>query len=272
VVKHFVLLLFSINILFANEIDKTIKSLVDDDIYAKNRSFISILFENEKEFYKNSSVDVVKVAEKLKENGLLKIFFDTPSTLHVKFYTNGNSLFFVKLISDTLRSMGYYRFITSSSKLNNSTFEWSITLKSEYAIDPTMFSKELAKRGSYIKDIDRINDYKWEYSIDVANAYLNVKKLQHKQKAELKRALNESWLNISDIKKLSILSKAGNRWYPNISIYDKALRLLKVYKHNKKTSKINIKFPRDAVYVKISDLYSIKNIKNGLIAYAYGQR
>ncbi|MEA1917440.1 MAG: hypothetical protein U9N42_07910 [Campylobacterota bacterium] len=273
-VKSLLLILLFSLLSYAQDakIESKIKALIDSDIYAKNRSFIAIIFKNSSSFYNNGAVDAVKVANTLKENGLLKIFYDAPHELNVKFNTNSSSLFFVKLMGDTLRSIGYYRFITSSSKLSNSKFEWSIKLKSEYAIDPTLLAKELAKRGAKIEDIVRINDYNWIYNINIGRANLNAKDIKSGEKLYLNRALNSSWLNISGVKNLSIVSKVGNRWYPNVAIYDGALRLLKVYKHDTKTEKLNMKFPRDAVYVKISDMYSMKNIKNGLMILGKGKR
>jgi hypothetical protein len=66
------------------------------------------------------------------------------------------------------------------------------------------------------------------------------------------------------VKKLTLWSLKGNNWYPYIVFYDSSLRLLKVYKRDLKTWQLVMSLPRDAVYVKITDLYSQKNIKDGL--------
>ncbi len=63
-------------------------------------------------------VNSVKVIETLKENGLLDLFFNKPVEIELKFKTNGSALFFVKIIGDTLRNIGYYRFVTKSSSYN----------------------------------------------------------------------------------------------------------------------------------------------------------
>jgi hypothetical protein len=71
---------------------------------------------------------------------------------------------------------------------------------------------------------------------------------------------------------LVIWSLSGNNWYPYVSIYDKELHLLKVYKRDKKTRKITLQLPEETAYVKLADLYSLKNIKQGLRVQAKGTK
>ncbi|NOQ30780.1 MAG: hypothetical protein GQ570_06625 [Helicobacteraceae bacterium] len=256
----------------ASLLTSKIESLIGKDNYAKNRSFIKIIFSDEKSYYSNSSLDSVKVIETLKENGLLNLFFKKPKTFEITFSTNGVPLFFVKLMSDTLRSMGYYRYITKSSNLNSSEFSWTVAIKSEYATDPLSLRKELAKRGCSIVDIERISGDKWHYSIDMRYAKLKTKKILQDEVKILKHANQDYWVDVSKIKKLTIWSLKGNTWYPYISYYDKHMRLLKVYKRDHKTWQITINLPQECVYVKLSDLYSLKNIKGGLKLKAIGQK
>jgi len=264
-VKKFLLIVLLTLSSFANELlYEKIESLIGQEMYERNRSFIEIVFSPEEEYYRNQKVDVVKVVEHLKENGLINLFFDKPHTLELTFSTNGKPIFFVKLMSDTLRDMGYYRYITKESKLENSGFSWSISLKSEYATDPTLLRKELLKRGCDIVNIERISDDKWHYEIDISFAHMKLDVLKSGDEITYKRLNFEKWLDISEVKKLTLWSLKGNNWYPYIAFYDNSLRLLKVYKRDKKTWQIVLSLPRDAAYVKIADLYSLKNIKDGL--------
>ena len=251
-------------------LDEKIEALLGHQAYEHNRAFIEIIFSPRSSYYTNENVDVVKVVEQLKENGLLNLFFDKPRQLELTFSTNGHPLFFVKLMSDTLRDMGYYRYITKESKLENSGFSWSISLMSEYATDPTLLRRELLKRGCEIDDIVRRSDTQWNYKIDTTMAHLKLTPLHDKDDLTYKRLNFEKWLDVAAIKKLTLWSLKGNNWYPYIAFYDRSLRLLKVYKRDKKTWQIVLALPRDAAYMKIADLYSLKNIKNGLRLKAQG--
>lgn len=249
-----------------------IKSLVGVPVFEHNRAFIEIIFSPADAYYLNERMDVVKITETLKENGLFNLFFEKPQPLEITFSTNGSPLFFVMLMGETLRSMGYYRYITEESRLDNSAFYWKIRLTTEYATDPSMLRSELRKRGCDIIDIERENMQKWVYEIDMSHAHLNLKPIQNGEEVLFKRSLDAHWLNVSEVKKVTMWSLKTNNWYPYIAFYDSSLRLLRVYKRDKKTWQITIPLPRDAVYIKIADLYSLKNIKDGLRIEGKGEK
>jgi hypothetical protein len=104
----------------------------------------------------------------------------------------------------------------------------------------------------------------WNYEIDTTNAHLNVDKLSAGDNLNLEQVDAEKWVEISDVSKLEIISDSANNWYPYVSFYDKNLNLLKVEKVDKKTSFLNLNLPSESVYMKISDLYMLSNMKNGL--------
>ena len=249
-----------------------IESLIGEPTFAKNRSFIEIIFKNSGNYYINEHIDVVKVVETLKENGLLNLFYAKPQQLELTFKTNGAPLFFVKLLGETLRSMGYYRYITKASRQDNSTFFWSVELTTEYATDPTILSKELNKRGCKIVDIQKKNLQAWVYDIDMTHAHLDLQRISDGQSVTFDRSLYAHWIDVSEVKKLQVTSNRGNSWYPYIAYYDSAMHLLKVYKRDKKSWRLKLTLPRDTCYVKVADLYSLKNIKNGLHLQGIGKK
>jgi hypothetical protein len=257
------LLVLCIGALADERLDEKIRSLIGEQAYAENHAFISIIFSPETEYFVNDRVDVVKVVKTLKENGLMNLFFDKPQPLELTFSTNGSPLFFVKLMGETLRSMGYYRYITEESHLDNSAFVWKIRLSTEYATDPSILREELLKRSCDIIDIERESNCKWSYNIDMSQAHLDLSPLQSGMEVTFRRSLEAHWLNVSEVQRVTISSLKGNNWYPYIAFYDSSLRLLKVYKRDRKTWEVTVTPPRDAVYVKVADLYTLKNIKDG---------
>ena len=256
--------LASADFLQADSIDAKVESLIGASAFAKNKDFIHIIFKSKDSYYDQGKLDSVKIVQTLKDNGLLHLFFKTPQTINMSFSTQGSPLFFVKLLEDTLRSLGYYRYITQEAQLDGSNFLWSIELSSEYAIDPMLLKKELANRGCVITDISSQNPTSWSYTIDMASAHLNATKITANSSNKLERTIYEKWLDVSDVRGIVIDSNAGNTWYPYIVVYDKDLHILNVNKIDKKTSNITQSIPSNGVYVKISDLYTLKNIKNGI--------
>jgi len=242
-----------------------IESFLDPSAFQENREFIKIIFEPNSAFYRNERHDGIKIIQTLKENGLLDLFFDSPREFQLNFKTSGSPLFFVKVMSDTLRNMGYYRYMTIASNLDTSEFRWSINLKSEYATDPLVLQDALHKSGCNIVDIHRESAQEWTYSIDISHGYLNIPTLKNGQEVELKRSLYAHWLDVSEIQALDIQSTRRNKWYPYIAYYDASLHLLKIIKENEIYRNISLQMPKNAKYIKIADLYTLKNVKDELL-------
>lgn len=283
-VKVFFLFFFSFTFILNAEISvvegvtsddvltEKIKSFLDKETYKNNSQFIDVIFDPKSNFYVNDRVDSVKVIETLKENGLLKLFFKKPMEFKLNFKTSGYPLFFVKIMGDTLRKIGYYRYVTTASNLDVSEFTWNIVLNSEYATDPLVLQRILNKSGCSIVDVERNSAQEWTYIIDISRGYLNIEQLEDMQDISLKRSLYAYWLDVSKIRLLTIKSSRRNRWYPEILFYDTSLHLLKVIKEDQVRRRITLHIPQNAKYMKISDLYTLKNVKDELRLYPSGSK
>jgi hypothetical protein len=249
-----------------------IKSYLGESVYAQNKAFINIIFKPVRAFYSADKIDAVKVIKTLKDNGLLKLFYNAPQTFSVSFATSGPPLFFVKIMGQALRSIGYYRYITKKASLSVSNFVWTIDFVSEYAIDPIILNNELHKLGCSVVDIGIKTPKKWNYQIDMQNAHLISVDLTDNKEVDIKRPLYPIWFNVSTVKKVQVTSKVGNYWYPSVVFYDKYLKILKVRRIDKKIFQINFNIPKDAAYMKVTDIYNLQNIKSGLEVLAQGSR
>ncbi len=251
---------------------KKIEKIIGSEKFTQNRAFVGIVFSPAEKFMHKDRVDAVKVVETLKENGLLDLFFNKPTRIVLEFKTNGAPLFFVKIVSDTLRNIGYYRFVTDASKYNSSEFSWSVDIVSEYAADPMILQNELQKRGCRIIDIQRETPKKWIYTIDMHDAHLPVQELQSGYVTKLRRSLFPYWLGVSKIRRLRVVSHGRNHWYPDISFYDSQLHLVKVVERDKRSYDVTFAIPKNARYIKIADIYTMKNIKDSLELHPFGAR
>lgn len=280
-VKLLLVFLLSFSFIHADEIDTDtqdllilkIKSLVDEKVFIKDRAYLDILFTPKAKYYHaDGRVNSVKVIKTLKDNGVLNLFFKKPREISMTFKTNGESLFFVKIMSDTLRNIGYYRYVTRESTLTNSEFTWKISLTTEYATDPVVLEKELKKSGCEITDVIKDAKFEWTYLIDMTNARLNTRVLHKDEILKLKRSLYSYWLDVSEVQSLRIDSSRRNSWYPYIAYYDKSLKLLRVIRRDKKRSTITLNMKENTHYLKISDIYTLKNIKDSLVLTPIGSR
>ncbi len=264
-VKAIIILFMMFASLYAeSSLFEKVRSLVGDASYQKNQSYIKIIFSPENSYYSNGTVDMVKVAQTLKKNGLLQLFFKKPQELELSFTTNGEALYLVKIVEDVLQNMGYYNYLLEDAAVDNSEFIWKIKLTSEYIMDPSVFQKELSKHNAFLENIERLSVTRWKYSIDISKARLNAYRLSNNKTIKLKRSQYAYWLDVRYSRVLNISSLNRNHWYPYIAIYDSRLRLLDIVKKDKIMSRIRFTLPKDAAYVKLDDIYSMKNIKDGL--------
>lgn len=245
---------------------KKIKSLINPATFTKDRAYIETIFSPKEDYFrKDGKVDALKVIKVLKENGILNLFFKKPRDIDITFKTQGEPRLFVKIMSDSLQNIGYYRYVTSESTLNENEFAWKISLTSEYAADPLVLSQELKKSNCEIVDVVRENETNWSYIIDMKNAKLDVAVLQHKEELRLKRSLYSYWIDVSKVDNIQITCSNRNEWYPHIAYYDRFLRLLRVDKIDEKTTDLLLHRGEDTYYIKISDIYNLKNIKEDLV-------
>ncbi len=253
-------------------LDEKIISFIGEESYERNRDYIHINFKNVDSFYTKEHINVVKVVETLEENGLLHLFFEEPQQYEMTFHSTGDPLFFVKLMGDTLRDIGYYRYVTKESTNDGSGFEWKISLEAEYVTDPVLLRKELATRGCEIIDIVRNSATDWHYNIDTSKAHLKVYRLKSGTKKKYNRLQYAKWLDVAHIKSVNIKSHRANFWYPYIALYDSSLRLLKVIKKDEETKNLKFDLLEETRYIRVSDLYTITNIRYGLEFSPSGKR
>ncbi len=249
-----------------------IKSFISEDTYRDNEEFINVIFDPKSSYYIKDRVDVVKVVQTLKSNGLLNLFFKAPQEFTLTFKTNGSPIFFVRIMDDVLSSIGYFRYVTSGAHLDESEFSWTINLTSEYMTDPLILQNALQKSGCDIIDISRDSVKAWSYIIDIGSGELNVPLLEDAAKVQLKRSLYAHWFNVSQIRGLEVRSSRRNHWYPYISYYDASLHLVKLLKRDRVYKSISLLIPKNAKYIKISDLYTLKNLRDGLVLSPMGAR
>lgn len=265
-VKHFVLFWILLLPLWPDALDDKIRNFVDENRYAVHQKLISLVFKDRQQFYTlDGRVDVYAVTRKLKENGLLNLFFDLPRELHVTFKTEEPSLLFTKTVSDSLKAMGYYYFLTKEASSTNEGYHWTVSFDTEYAVDPTLFIEDLQKRGAFVTDIVRETDDRWVYDIGLGETRVpDAAPVAMNEKIRLSRPVDDYWLQLDEAGKLSVYAGRNPNWYPYVVFYDTQMHILSIHKSDIRKKSMVFTAPEETRFVKISDVYSITNLKNGL--------
>ncbi len=259
-----IILVISLN---ASTLSENIINIIGYKEYRINKGLINHLFKNKKSFYKNDSLNYISVIEVLKNNGLLKLSFNKPKNLKIIFKITDNPIKSLKVISDSLKALGYYHYFTKQLVYNEETkLTWTISLKTEAAIDPLILSKELFKHNCLLVDIKKEGNTKWMYTINTSGSTLfKAKKMQNGEKVNFRKPLKPYFLQVDKYSKsINILSKSRNQWFPYVVFYDTNLNILEIVKENSLHKNISLSIPEETKYIKIHDIYTLSNLKRGL--------
>jgi hypothetical protein len=232
---------------------------------ASSKNLISFLFQNEDKYIdKNGNIDSILVLKTLKDNSLLELYFKEPQELEMTFITQQNPLLFVRVITESLNSMGYNFFITKKAVKTPEEFIWSISLSTQNVPSPLLLNDNFKAHGCTILDIGK-EENNWIYKIDSRNAKIDTIPLNAKVRTALKKPLTPYILSInSGMDTMTFWAHVSDHWYPKISFYTENLQLIKTLEQDKTTQSIKIKPPKGSAYIKIEDKYTLENIKRGL--------
>jgi hypothetical protein len=264
--KIFAIILLFQSLLFGEgEVLAKVKNLIDIETYQTHFKLISKLFVDERRYLKNGKLEVLPILQKLKNEGILNLQLFSPETIEITFKGEGNPTFLIKIASNSLEESGYFKYRISKVKKDKDGFIFSVNFPSAHIPDPTIIGTSLQKRGVKILDVSRANNFSWNYKIDLKN-YMEAVLIDWDKKIDLGRPTNDYWLKFEKEGILEIISK-GNDWFPEIFLYDENLNLVKVFKKDGKKIKLRLKISNNIKYVKVSDVYHLYNIKNGLSVY-----
>ncbi|MDD2383287.1 MAG: hypothetical protein PHN18_03770 [Sulfurospirillaceae bacterium] len=256
--------------LYANPLlDEKIKSYIGATKYETQKNLINVLFAHSEEFVKiNGSVDSIKVIKVLKQNGLLKLIYDNPVHLRLAFRTMQDPIIFLKIINETLESMGYNYFLTNNALRDSTGFVWEIYLQTEHIVDPVAFAKALELRGCSVNNVINNDNHYWFYDINSENASLGAKELEFGVNTNLGKPLKPYWVRVRAIKEITISAHAGDKWFPHVVFFDENLHVISDIKSVESMKSLKVKVPSGAIYLKLSDAFMLENIKHGLAVLA----
>jgi hypothetical protein len=253
--------LFFITSLFSFDVNSKVQNLIGENNY---KTYNKLL----KKIFKKKHYTIEEVVYKLRNNGLLDIFFKSPKIIQTKFiFQNGNPIFNSKVLYDSLTSIGYYYFYPINiEKYDNYAVE--IEFQSEHFIEPMSIIKEMKNRGCYLTNLNR-NDEKFIYNFDCENIFIKEANTLKQTSKKYVYAKGVYWIKPNKLNKIRIYSKNLDFWHPYIVFYDKNLNIIKFIENENVKRVIVSNIPEDTEYIKIMDSFNKENIKRGIIVKGY---
>ncbi len=266
--KIVLFLFIFINTAMGDQLFDKIENLIGQDTLKQHNKLIQLVFKNKEKFYKTKTqLNYKLILRTLRNKGLLHLKFKSPKSFNIEFLTNTDAIKSLKILNETLRAMGYYYYFTISSTYNNEkgAMKWVISFKTEYALDPYLLTEELRLKSCKVLDITKINSTYWKYTLDVNNAKIReAVKVDKGEKVIFQKPLRPYFIEVTNATKLQVIGRNLNHWFPYIAFYDKHLNVLKVIKKDRVYKGYITNVPRETKYIKITDLYTLINIKRGL--------
>ncbi len=261
----FTTIFLSFSVLYGTVLENKIENLIGEKEFQIHKNLINLLFKKKERFITSDKINYLNVVQELKNNGLLKLRFKRPQNIQIEFQAINKSFKAYKILTDTMKSLGYSYYFTKRLEKSNNILTLNIELKTEYMIDPVVFVKELKLKNCDILEIERKSSKSWYYKIDFNNAILtDALKIEKNEKVKFQKPLKPYMLKVNDAIKLDIISHNLNTWYPSITFLNSDLTILKVIHKQRIYKGYKTKVPQDTVYIKITDMYNLINIKRGL--------
>ncbi|MDR2033915.1 MAG: hypothetical protein LBP89_04710 [Helicobacteraceae bacterium] len=265
----FVLLISSA---FADAVSDKVRALVDPQSYVIHERLVEITFKNRKEFLAEPNrADSVKVAAALKEIGLLDLFYkDGHHNITATFRSVKSPLFFLKAVGDSLSELGYNFTRISAMRSDDLFFEWTLSYRSDRAIDPALLAKKLAAFRVTIDDISKQGD-NWFFALNSKYPTLPEAKtleLTHTSEEPLtiQEPSGEYWVRLppSGVKRVGVRKKTGGTWVVYAMFYDDGLQPIQSFVSQNAIRSVLTPSPENAVYLKITDNDVAVALQHGL--------
>lgn len=251
-------------VLFGDLLDEKIRSFVTPNQYGVHSKLISKIFSDRGLFYDGSSVNSLKVLEKLKQDGLLRLDMKVPGEVSIRFRLDFSSFFAIKAISDSLGAIGYNYFTVSSARNGEDGFYLDLSIDTEYNPDPVLLGEEFIKRGIKIGDISKEGN-SWGYVLSTFDPTMpEAERINIGERKNVSKLFDNYWLDIKGGgSSLSLDSQSGNNWHPYVVFYDKHLNILSIFESESRSTRESFDIPSGTRFIKVGDSYGFYNIKNG---------
>mgnify|MGYP006140033117 CR=1 FL=1 len=264
-------IIFIVTILFttftsASVLSEKIENIIGIKDYKIHNSLISLLFKDETHYIINGKIKYLKLFKTLQENGLLNLRLNKPSDIEIEFKSTEKNFKSYKILNDTMQIIGYRYFFTKSMSIDEKkNLIWKIVYKAEYMLDPVVLLGELKRNNSTVVDVINNGSNKWFYEINFSNSELdNAIKIDSFERVKFQKPLKAYMLKTSKAKRLEVISRNLNKWFPHITFFDKDLKVLSSIKKDRVFKGLSVKIPDDTRYIQVTDMYNLINIKRGL--------
>lgn len=184
---------------------------------------------------------------------------DIKSDIHITIVQGG--LLSSAILQQVFESMGLktdvHRFVSEDGIV-----EMDFTLYGKKILDPRRFNDVLGEHQITLKS-GQLKNQQWSIGLDASRALWNLAPISEDEGAQLERRALAYWFLVNKAQGISIEAPYGNKWYPDIAVFDSNMQILASFREFKSQEQITFKLPENAMYLKVSNANGMKMLKEG---------
>jgi len=237
---------------------QSVQKMIGPGSYAQNRLILSTVFSQRERFYKDGRINYLKVSQVLKRLGFIPESFKSAANQSILFHSFVSSPLFLRLGMGAMEGGGAFDYGFDRLQRDEDGMVIGFVYRSSHAFDLPGALKFLENRGAKVLGVERVGSG-WRLFCDPSQALLVPRGALSKERVD-----EPLWFNVSRMEAIQIHSHPKNHWHPLIAMYDRDLRPLGLIDMSEQKRSLRLSLPKGCYYIKISDKYTIKNIKYGL--------
>lgn len=182
------------------------------------------------------------------------------SEIHLNITQGG--LLSTAIIQRVIGSMG---FVDDAHRLSRTDemIEMDLVLHGKKTFDLKDFAEKL--RAHQITVQGRTSQNKESrIELDASQVFWNLPAISEDEGAQLERTTVPSWFVVNKSQGISIEPPYGNKWFPEIAVFDNNMEVLASSKEFQASDRMSFKLPEHAVYLKVSNANGMKLLKEGM--------
>ncbi len=255
------LLLFLPLLLFGVSLQERVAYIIGEQKYEQNRLVINTIFSNSSHFYKNGSIDMLKVVKTLQRLGLIPQKYTAPKQESIEFVTYSHTPLFFKLAFDALQEATVFGYTIEKMAQDSDGGFVSVKYFSTLVPDPVKIMRFFEKNGAKVLTLSHSNN-RWLYIIDFSNAFLAAPKLQ--SKLHFSNIRSPVWIAVEGGRKIVFRAARGAHWHPKLYIFDERFEPIEVVRKTNQLRQVVLQLPKGRYYIKIADTFALNNLQYGM--------
>lgn len=168
----------------------------------------------------------------------------------------------ITALTNIYNSLGYKIEINSISTHNGTSRIEAVVIGLK-PLEMAVLADNIQESGMKLTH-SRMNQGSMELDIDATEAVWNQEMLGIDEGKELQRSNTPYWFRVEAGQVIRIQPPYGGKWYPDVSVLDKSMRILYTKRSDKEMHELVFPLPAGSYYLKISNTAGMKALKEGM--------